>query len=196
MQRMLEFMWPSQDEQASKLHPDFVSRASRFYVSPNALWEPLALNKDGKPGKVWYLLKRDANRDLVVQRLLYIDAILQRVWTRLRADKSNYVLRQSEMTKLGRCLDPGDGISRVAQKPLGGYDVRAYAHDSWVFVEIPTFTSVETGADGINLTEDRRRKTLVHIILHELAHVAGYWEHDDKHAKCIAWLTKYLDPGY
>jgi len=174
----------------TKLHPDFVRHAEEFYSDAEDLWEPVVLRN----GKTYYLLRDDPRRDEVSERMMYLDKVFQKVWTRLLEDPLTQTTRKTERENIRRCLAPKDvGISHIVQKPLGGYDVRAYAHDSWIFVELPTFKSVETGDDGINTTEDRRRRTLAHIVIHEVAHVAGYWEHDDKHAKCIAWLTKYLD---
>lgn len=169
---------------------DFVRKAQQFYPDPEALWEPVALPSSNR---VWYMLKNDATRALVVERMKYLDRELKKVWTRLR--QVPVPRRPLEMDNLRRFFEPDedDGVARLVQKPSGGYDVRAYAHDAWIFVEIPTFASVEQGTDGVNVTEAKRRTTLLHIILHELAHVAGHWKHDDKHRACVAWLTKYID---
>lgn len=168
---------------------DFVEKARKFYSDPEAVWEPVAIPS---MSRLVYLLKYDARRELVVERMMYLHRELIKLWTRLSANSKNWDGRWREMQALRRFFEPEDGVSRLAQKPLGGYDVRAYAHDAWIFVEIPTFTSVENGTDGVNLTEAKRRTTLFHIVIHELAHVAGYWKHDDKHAACVAWLTKYV----
>ena len=171
-----------------KLMPDFVKHARKFYDPPGRYWEPVLL----PTGKTYYLLQGDPLRQQVSDRMMYLEKECQRLWTRLEMDPNTRKNRLSELNNLRKCLAPRDTFSRIAQKPLGGYDVRAYAHDSWIFIELPTFRSVETGEDGINLTEEKRRKTLMHILVHELAHVAGYWEHDDKHSNCIAWLTQYI----
>lgn len=171
------------------LHPNFVRYAEEFYSDADDLWEPVIL----KNGKVFYLLRDDKKRDEVSERMVYLDKVFQKAWARMLTDPANATQRKREMENLRRCLGQHYGVSHIVQKPLGGYDVRAYAHDSWIFIELPTFKSVEDGSDGVNTTEDRRRQTLVHIILHELAHVAGHWEHDTKHSQCIAWLSKYVD---
>lgn len=190
MQGIFDFFRDLGGSDSSGLMPEFVRYARKFYNPPETFWEPVAL----KNGKIYYLLKGDPHRSQASERFVYLEKECQKLWTRIANDPVNIRKRASELRKLEQCLVPGDAVSRIVQKPLGGYDVRAYAHDSWVFVEVPTFSSVETGADGINLTEEKRRKTLLHILVHELAHVAGYWEHDDKHANCIHWLTKYIDP--
>ena len=172
----------------SVLLDEFVSKAQRFYPDPETVWEQISFPQSNK---VWYVLKNDAARSLFVERMVYVERELAKLWTRIRSDAS--AARRSETEKLRACLDPPDGVSRIVQKPRGGYDVRAYAHDAWIFVEIPTFASVEQGTDGVNATESRRRQTVLHILIHELAHVAGYWEHDDKHSRCVAWLSRYLD---
>jgi len=171
---------------SSSLHPTFVSTAKTFYPNAPSLWTPTTL----RDGKVHYLLASDTDemRPLVKERLVHLSTMCDRVWHIL---ETKYPKRK-ETVNLRRCLAPTDGISRIAQKPVGGYDVRAYAHNEWIFIELPTFASVETGADGININESQRRKTLTDIILHELAHVAGYWDHDASHTKTVDWLKSIL----
>lgn len=194
MQHILDFVSSIfGDHVQSNLSGEFVKRARKFYNPPESYWEPVRL----RTGKTYYLLKEDTYRQEVIERMVYLEKECTKLWARLLADPLNVQRRASEVRKLRACLAPQDTlrtISRIVQKPLGGYDVRAYAHDSWIFIELPTFKSVETGDDGVNTTEEKRRKTLMHILVHELAHVAGYWEHDDKHSNCISWLTKYTDP--
>jgi hypothetical protein len=170
---------------------DFTNKAEHFYPDPETLWEPVVLTPTSSPSRVTYLLKNDPRRPMVVQRMVYLQRELAKLWTRLSATQANWDRRWREMDTLRGFFEPEDGVSRLAQKPMGGYDVRAYAHESWIFVELPTFASVETGTDGVNTTEAKRRTTLVHILVHELAHVAGHWKHDDKHSACVAWLKKY-----
>lgn len=173
----------------STLPYDFRRLVIQFYENPDILWEQVGL----QTGNTYFLLKNDPNRLLVADRMVYIDRSLKKLWTRIVSDRKNHADRGPELELLGQCLDPQDGFSHIAQKPSGGYDVRAYAHESWIFLEIPTFAAVESGSDGTNTTEERRRKTIIRIVLHELAHIAGYWEHDDKHADCILWLSRYLE---
>lgn len=160
--------------------------ARTFYPVPDALWEPVPL----RDSKIHYMLKSDPEkvRALVADRLVYLSNRCDAFAAKLT--RQIWPGRESEVRKLKKCLLPGDNVSRISQKPLGGYDVRAYAQGQWIFIELPTFSYIETGEDGINTTESRRRDTLFSILLHELAHVAGYWDHTQEHADCIAWLSK------
>lgn len=159
----------------------FKKVATAFYDLSE--WEPISL----RDGKVHYALRKDPHRALVVGRLLDISQRCATLWKNVQ--RGVYPERSDEIDALRKCLAP-KSVSHIAQKPPGGYDVRAYAHGSWIFLELPTFHHIETGADGINTTEERRRQTMWDILLHELAHVAGYWDHDADHDKCIAWLRE------
>lgn len=185
MQRFIQRLFGYEDD--GNLSPEFVNLARKFYDNPESRWEPVTTLH-----KTFYVLRHDATRLQTIDRLTYLDRECTKLFNKLVADPRNHSARKTELRKLRDCLVPVDGVCRIAQKPFGGYDVRAYAHDSWIFIELPTFASIESGQDGINVTEERRRLTLLHIVLHELAHVAGYWEHNDKHEKCIAWLRNYV----
>jgi hypothetical protein len=173
---ILNFFGPSRGD----LDPDFVRTARTFYPSPEDVWIPVDL----QDGKTHYVL--DAKKLEVSERLLYVSRKCDALWSNLNRTQSPG--RAKEMARLAKCLAPKNNISHVVQKPLGGYDVRAYAQGSWIFLESPTFSYIETGEDGINTTESKRRATLFDITLHELAHVAGHWTHDSNHEACIAWL--------
>jgi hypothetical protein len=180
MQRFLQGLFGT-GEDTGALIREFTRRASKFYDDPESHWEPIEVQN-----KTFYVLKDDPARLETLHRLTYLDRECTKVYNRLVADPKNTSTRWKELTLLQECLAPGDGICHIVQKPFGGYDVRAYAHDNWIFIELPTFASIESDTN-----EERKRKSLLHIILHEVAHVAGYWEHNEKHEKCIAWLEKY-----
>lgn len=184
MQRFLNTFFGTEDH--TVLSPEFTERAEKFYDDPESRWEPVLIDT------AYYVLRQDPQRLKTLDRLNYLRRECSKLYNTLVADPKNQVTRRKELQKLGACLAADDGVFHIVQKPAGGYDVRAYAHDSWIFIELPTFASIETGTDGINTTEARRRVSLLHIVLHELAHVAGYWDHDADHEKCIAWLTKYV----
>ena len=179
MQRFLQRLFGHED---GLLSSDFTERAMKFYDDPEMLWEPVT-----SATKTFYVLKNDLTRLQTRDRLVFLDRECTKLYNRLAADPRNVTRRQKELELLRACLAPGDGLCRIVQKPFGGYDVRAYAHDNWIFVELPTFASIEAGSD-----EGGRRKSLLRIVVHEIAHVAGYWEHNDKHEKCIAWLETYF----
>ena len=160
--------------------------ARTFYPMPTTIWEPVQL----RDSKIHYMLKSDPEnmRALVSDRFVYLSNRCDALAAKLT--RQIWPGRESEVRKLKKCLLPGDNVSRIVQKPLGGYDVRAYAQGQWIFIELPTFSYIETGEDGINTTESRRRDTLFQILLHELAHIAGHWDHNADHEACIAWLSR------
>ena len=189
MQRFLDSLaglFLGNDDDPGQLLPQFKEHAQKFYDDPESRWEPVDARK------IFYVLRNDPYRLHALDRLTFLDRECTKLYNRLAADPKNFTTRRSELDKLRACLASGDGLCHIVQKPFGGYDVRAYAHDNWIFVELPTFSSIESGSDGINTTEERRRQSLLQIVLHEVAHVAGYWEHDDKHDKFIAWLNRYV----
>lgn len=165
------------------LNRKFTRIASKFYAEPASRWEAVSLPN----GTVCYLLKNDPNRRLVMDRMVALSIRCESLWKKLQRIPQPRS-RTRDVQLLSYLFQPGDGVFHIAQKPPGGYDVKAYAQEDWIFIEIPTFQAVEEGSDGINVTEDRRRETLWTIVLHELAHVAGHWEHDMHHDKTIAWL--------
>lgn len=168
----------------SLLDPNFTKHASRFYPDPDTIWEPVTLSD----GRTYYLLRNDPQRDFVVQRMLYLQKMCDGVLSKLQ--RTPHPHREQESQRLRKTLS-AHPVVHIIQKPAdGGYDVRAYAHGSWIFMEIPTFASIEFGTDGKSTTETQRRHALLHILLHECAHIAGYWEHDDAHEACLRWLEK------
>jgi hypothetical protein len=172
-------------EPPTPLLSSFRRIAKTFYPNAASLWNAVPL----RDSKIHYMLASDdtETRRKVSDRLVYLSARCDTLAKKLTHQE--WPGRESDVRKLKKCLLPTDGVSRIAQKPLGGYDVRAYAQGQFIFIELPTFGYIETGEDGINTTETRRRDTLFHIILHELAHVAGHWDHNADHEKCVAWLT-------
>lgn len=179
MQRFIQRLFGHED---GVLSSDFTERAMKFYDEPETLWEPV-----DSTTKTFYVLKNDPMRLQTIDRLLFLDRQCTKLYNKLAADVRNTTRRPKELELLRRCLAPDDGLCHIVQKPFGGYDARAYAHDNWIFIELPTFASIESGSD-----ENGRRKSLLRILFHEIAHVAGHWEHDDKHEKCIAWLETYM----
>lgn len=191
LREFLQWIWgggPSLSP-TTQFSKSFLKASSTFYKSADT-WDSVVL----ADGKTHYLLKNDSSHHhQTIQRLLYLSRRCDALWRSLVV--ASPPDRTEEMRLLHKCIGGRTRISHIVQKPrAGGYDVRAYAHGSWVFLELPTFEYVENGSDGINLTEDRRRQTLWDIVLHELAHVAGYWEHDALHADCLAWLKSYHMP--
>ena len=161
----------------------FLSIASTFYPKGMDRWEPVQLDN----ATTCYLLQNDPYRRLVFERMLVLTQRCNALWRKLKSITISNDRRQ-DMHRLRDFFEPGDGLVHIAQKPSGGYDVRAYAQENWIFIELPTFSSVEDGSDGVNTSESKRRETLWSILLHEIAHVAGKWEHGIAHDQTIAWL--------
>ena len=178
MDTVLDFLFGKQP-----LNRHFVRVASKFYSNPNEQWEPVTDTN----GKTYYFLKNDPNRRLVLERMMAMSARCDALWRKLQKIEV-HPKREIDVKLLRNVLQPKDGIVHIAQKPPGGYDVMAYAQDDWVFIQIPTFPAIEDGSDGVNTSESMRRNTLWDIMLHELAHAAGYWNHDTQHEATIAWL--------
>lgn len=176
-------------EAPTPLLSSFRRISKTFYADAVSIWHAVPL----RDSKIHYMLASDdaETRRKVSDRLVYLSNRCDILARKLISQK--WPGREREIRKLEKCLLPTDSVSRIVQKPLGGYDVRAYAQDQFIFIELPTFGYIETGEDGINTTESRRRDTLFHIILHELAHVSGYWDHNADHEACVAWLTRIDD---